>query len=132
MDRVLEKAIRKYKKRTKALLLCDSKMAKAYLQDLDNSITDYVEENGVTDIEEIIAHFGDPEVVARAFFETADIRRIKKRMNIKHAVLIGILIAVAIWASAMTYISIDAHRSNHGYIAYGASEEIVTYSQANK
>lgn len=132
MDRAFEKAIRKYEKRIKALLICDSKTAKSYLQDLDDGIVDFIENSGATSIQEIIARFGTPEAVAREFLETASIRKIKRRMNIKRAVLTGMFIVVAIWAVAVTCLSIDSYRSNHGFIVDSVSKATVTYSQTNK
>lgn len=131
MDSLLAKEIQKYKKRVKALLICDSKTAKNYLNDLENGIADFVENTGATDIEEIIAHFGEPEVVARVFFETADIVKIKRRMNIRRVLLIGVLLAVAIWAAAVTYLVIDEHQSSPGYFMED-TVEYVTYPPMNE
>lgn len=123
MDRALAKEIQKYKKRIKALLICDSKTAKSYLNDLENGIADFVENSGATSIEEVITHFGEPEIVARAFFETADIHKIKRRMNVRRVLLIGVLLAVAVWAIAVTCIAIDANQSNYGYFTEVVSVE---------
>ncbi len=132
MDRALAKEIRKYKKHVKALLICDSKTAKSYLSDLENGIADFVENSGATSIEEVITRFGEPEVVARAFFESADIRKIKRRMNIKRVLLAGALLAVAIWAVAVSCLSIDAHQSNHGYFVETVVGETGTNPSINK
>lgn len=132
MDRALAKEIRKYKKHVKALLICDSKTAKSYLSDLENGIADFVENSGATSIEEVITRFGEPEVVARAFFESADIRKIKRRMNIKRVLLAGVLLAVVIWAVAVSYLSIDAHLSMPGYFVETVSGEVGTNPSINK
>lgn len=131
MYKALEKEIRKYKKRIKALLICDSKMAKSYLDGFENNIADFVENSGASSMQEIIAHFGEPEVVARAFFETADIRKVKRRINIKRVVIVGFLTAVVVWAVAVTCLAIDAYTSNHGYSSDVVSEEIITYPLTN-
>lgn len=132
MDRTLAKEIRKYKKHVKALLICDSKTAKSYLSDLENGIADFVENSGATSIEEVITRFGEPEVVARAFFESADIRKIKRRMNIKRMLLVGVLLAVVIWAVAVSYLSIEAHLSMPGYFVETVSGEVGTNPSINK
>lgn len=132
MDRALAKEIQKYKKHVKALLICDSQTAKSYLSDLENGIADFVENSGATSIEEVITRFGEPEVVARAFFESADIRKIKRRMNIKRMLLVGVLLAVVIWAVAVSYLSIDAHLSMPGYFVETVSGEVGTNPSINK
>lgn len=132
MDRALAKEIRKYKKHVKALLICDSKTAKSYLSDLENGIADFVENSGATSIEEVITRFGEPEVVARAFFESADIRKIKRRMNIKRMLLVGVLLAVVIWAVAVSYLSIEAHLSMPGCFVETVSGEVGTNPSINK
>lgn len=132
MDRALAKEIQKYKKHVKALLICDSKTAKSYLSDLENGIADFVENSGATSIEEVITRFGEPEVVARAFFESADIRKIKRRMNIKRMLLVGVLLAVVIWAVAVSYLSIEAHLSMPGYFVETVSGEVGTNPSINK
>lgn len=132
MDRALAKEIQKYKKHVKALLICDSKTAKSYLSDLENGIADFVENSGATSIEEVITRFGEPEVVARAFFESADIRKIKRRKNIKRMLLVGVLLAVVIWAVAVSYLSIEAHLSMPGYFVETVSGEVGTNPSINK
>lgn len=132
MDRALAKEIQKYKKHVKALLICDSKTAKSYLSDLENGIADFVENSGATSIEEVITRFGEPEVVARAFFESADIRKIKRRKNIKRMLLVGVLLAVVIWAVAVSYLSTEAHLSMPGYFVETVSGEVGTNPSINK
>lgn len=67
MDRAFEKAIRKYKKRIKALLICDSKMAKSYLQDLDDGIVDFIENSAQQAYRKSSRVLGLPRLLPESF-----------------------------------------------------------------
>lgn len=115
MDKVLKAGIKKYIKQVKALLLCDAKTAKCFLSDFENDIVNYIEDCNVKNINDVIEKFGDPEAVAKSFFETADIQKIGKRIRVKNIIITTIIVALLMWASCLTYLFADAVSANHGH-----------------
>ena len=114
MNDVLRNETKKYLKEVRSLLFCDAKTLKSFLKDFENDVTNFANDNGVTDMQQIIEHFGTPDQVARGFFETTDLRKIKKRLQVKRYILCGILAVALIWAVILTFIATDIHKSNNG------------------
>ena len=64
----------------------------------------------------IYNQFGTPQNIAKEFFLNADVKKIKRRMNITKVVFAGVVIALMLFGTALVIELIDAHSSNHGYI----------------
>ncbi|MCM1115128.1 MAG: DUF6120 family protein [Clostridium sp.] len=116
IDKNLNKEINNYLKTVKSFIICDWKTRRKFIHDLKNDIFDYMENNSVNNIEDVYKHFGTPRDIAKAFFEDADIKEIKRKMNISRILIIGIICALLIWAVGVTISIIDGHISNTGYM----------------
>ena len=116
MNDVLRNEIKKYLKEIRSLLFCDSKTLKGFLKDFENDVTNFADDNGVTDMQQIIEHFGTPDQVAREFFETTDLRKIKNRLQVKRYILCGVLVALLVWAIAVTFATLNAAKDTDGYV----------------
>lgn len=114
MNDVLQNEIKKYIKDIRSLLFCDSKTLKSFLKDFENDVINFADDNGVTDMQQIVEHFGAPDQVARGFFETTDLRKIKKRMQVKQYILCGVLVAVFVWALCLMRLTVYEHKENNG------------------
>lgn len=115
MNKNLKKEINKYIREINSNIICDYKTRKKYIGDIKASVYDYIEENNVTGADEIYKHFGTPQEISKAFFENADIKKIKKRMNFTRIILIGVITVILVWAVALTIDVIDTFESNRGY-----------------
>lgn len=115
MNKQFNNDINKYIKDIKSFLICDYKTQKKFIDDFKNDVFSYIEDNSVNDIDKISEHFGTPQEIAKGFFENADTKKIKKKMNISRIILIGIIAALLIWIVGVTVAVIDAHPSNDGY-----------------
>ncbi len=111
----MKKEINKYIREINSNIICDYKTRKKYIGDIKASVYDYIEENNVTGADEIYKHFGTPQEISKAFFENADIKKIKKRMNFTRIILIGVITVILVWAVAVTIDLIDSLGSNEGY-----------------
>lgn len=131
MDIVLKAGIKKYIKQIRGLLLCDAKTAKCFLSDFENDIVNYIEDNNVKSIDEVIKKFSDPESVARSFLETANIQKIRKRIRIKNIIITTIIVAILMWASCLTYLFADAVSAHHGHGIEGAPITFEENADAN-
>lgn len=116
MNKSLNKEIKKYIREINLNIICDFKTRRKYIGDLKASIYDYIDETNSESIDEIYSHFGTPQEIAKAFFEHADIRKIRKRMNFTRVVIIGVIIALVMWAGVLGYVTIDDNVINPGYV----------------
>ncbi len=110
-----EKVTDGYLREIKSLMVCDDGTKKKFLKDLKRDVYDYTIEENADSIEMIIEHFGTPEEIAKSFFESADIKKIKRKMNFRRVILVGVLAALLIWIVYATVTVIDAHWSYNGY-----------------
>ena len=110
-----EKVTDGYLREIKSLMVCDDGTKKKFLKDLKRDVYDYTIEENADSIEMIIEHFGTPEEIAKSFLENADIKKIKRKMNIRTVILAGVLAALLIWIVYLTAAVIDIHWSNGGY-----------------
>lgn len=119
-----QKDLRKYQKTVKSLLLCNTEMSAKFMSDFDNDIAAYIEEHKVSSMDEIYKHFGAPEAVAQSFFETADIKTIKRKISIKQMILCFLVAALAIYGIAMAVVVHNAKKADASYtVVYPAVEE---------
>ncbi len=109
-----EKALRRYKKQIRRLLLVRTPAAKRFLEDLDGSIADFTEAENVADIKRVEAHFGTPEEVARSFFAGTDISAVRRRLALRRALVCILLAALLVWGAAVGALYFEARRDLHG------------------
>ena len=118
-----EKALRRYKKQIRRLLLVRTPAAKRFLEDLDGSIADYAEAEGAADFRRVEEHFGTPEEVARSFFAGTDISAVRRRLALRRALLCVLLAALLAWGAAVGALYFEARSDLHG--AYTESTSLV-------
>lgn len=97
----LNKAISDYISDVRKNLICNNKLKKQIINDFRNSVLDFAETRKITDINEIYAHFGTPEEVARTHLIDADPIKIKNATNMKKVLLTAAIIAIALYVSAI-------------------------------
>lgn len=85
----------------KSYLICDWHTKRKFINDLKSDIDSFTEEADNITIDDIYQHFGTPKDIAKGFFENADIKQIKKRINISKTIIIGIIAALIIWTSIL-------------------------------
>ena len=95
--------IKKYIIDVKSYLICDWKTRNRFIRDLKNDIFDFVDENENVSMDDIRQRFGEPQDIAKGFFENADIKKIKRRMNIGRTVIIGVIAALLIWLGVLLF-----------------------------
>lgn len=115
MNKSLKKEVKRYIREINSNIICDFKTRRKYIGDLKASIYDYIDETNSESMDEIYSHFGTPQEIAKAFFEHADIRKIRKRMNFTRVVMIGVIIALVMWAAVLAYAIIDANYFSNEY-----------------
>ena len=125
MDKKLKKDINKYIKEIRLNIICDFKTRNKFISDIKNSIFDFVECENIVSIDDVYNHFGTPQQIAKEFFLNADVKKIKRRMNFTKVVIIGVVIALLMFGTALVIELIDSYSSNRGYYV----QEIVDYPE---
>lgn len=123
---MLEKEVKKYLGSIAKKLVCSRKQKRLILKDIEQSIRDYIENENITDISQLYSHFGSAEEIAKTyladFVTPADI---KKAVNKKKALVIGIIVALVIYVLALIIVIIDGHISVNGYMVESLPKEIL-------
>lgn len=115
-DKQLDKDIKNYIKEVKSLLICDYKTQNKFIGDIKSRLDEHIENGLIHNIDDVYKRMGTPQDIAKAFFENADVKKVKKKMNITKIILIGIIAALLMLAGTLVIEIIDGHSSNNGYI----------------
>ena len=119
-----EKEIKSYISDVGNNLFCSRKQKKQILADIENEVLTYAENKRITDINEIYAHFGTPEEIAKAYIADAEPQNIKKAFNIRKMLVASVVIALAILAITVIITIIDNHSGKIIYYESGVIEEV--------
>ena len=98
-----------YMAAVKKNLRCSGRQRKAFLAELNASLTAYLSESPEADEAQLCAAFGAPESVAEDFLSTLDAKDIKKAFGWKRIVLIGVITVLLLWGIGVAVAVIDAH-----------------------
>ncbi|MBQ6023138.1 MAG: hypothetical protein IJL25_09430 [Clostridia bacterium] len=109
-----DRELKAYKKQIRRLLLIRTAASKQFSEDLESDIAAFAEAKNVTSVEEIAAHFGTPEQIARAFFAGTDIEAVRKKLNLRRAVIAVLLASLLLWGAALTALYVEARSDMHG------------------
>ena len=109
-----ERELKAYKKQIRRLLLIRTAASEQFLKDLGSDIAAFAEAENVTSVKEIAAHFGTPEQIARAFFAGTDMEAVRKKLNLRRAVIAVLLTSLLLWGAALTALYVEARSDMHG------------------
>ncbi len=107
---------KKYLRKTKKLLIGDTKKKSDTLKSYQNEIEEYLEEKPNATYENIVELFGSPSEAATEAAADVPIEYVKKRMDFKSWLVCGILGALLIWGIAATIIVIDSNKTSLTYV----------------
>lgn len=120
-----KKEIKNYLK--KAGKNCPPEFRKKLIKELENNISDYIEENPQSATEDILKHFGEPEKFACEYILSMDENDIKKSVLkskwIKRSVITGISLLILIAVITSAWIIHDNSKSAGVYF----KETIIEY-----
>lgn len=112
---MINKEIDEYISEIKKNLICSSSQKNAIVNDLRDSIVNFVEENNIDDINKVYAQFGAPEDIANQSISDTEPQKIKKTYNHHRVIIIGVVVAVLIVATVIIWAAFDGHKSTDGY-----------------
>ena len=99
----IEKEIEKYLSEIQNNLVGSNKTKKNIISEIEGFVYDYAEVKGVKDISDIYSHFGTPEEMAQTFLSQSDPKKIAKAVRIKKAVIVGIIVAILLFATYIVF-----------------------------
>lgn len=92
----MTKLCKQYLSEVKCFFSVYGKEEKKYLQKLSKSVDEFIEEENITNIEDIYEHFDSPHVVANAYFASIDTADYIQRTRINKWKKIGIVAIIII------------------------------------
>lgn len=111
----INKEIDEYIAEIKKNLICSSSQKNTIINDLRNSIVNFVEENDIEDINKVYAQFGTPEEIASQSISDTEPQKIKKNYKHHRVIIIGVVVAVLIIAIVIIWAALDGHKAVDGY-----------------
>lgn len=125
----MNKIGKEYISEIKTLFPIKSKKEKAYLKNLAIDVNSYCEEAGIISKQELYDNYGKPMEVVNAYFSTADVEYVVKRVKIAKYIKIGIaaILALALVATSsyciQKYIGIQIMKEQQIYSVEEVIEE---------
>lgn len=106
-NKQMNKAVNKYIKEVKSYLICDFKTQRKFTGDLKSRIHEHMDNGVINSADDIYKQIGDPQEIVKGFFENADTRKIKRRMNFTRVLMIGVIVFLLIWGTGIALEVID-------------------------
>ena len=111
----INKEIDEYIAEIKKNLICSSSQKNTIINDLRESIVNFVEENNIDDINKVYAQFGTPEEIANQSISDTEPQKIKKNYKHHRIIIIGVVVAVLIITIVIIWAALDGHKAVDGY-----------------
>lgn len=111
----MNKEIDEYIAEIKKNLICSSSQKNTIINDLRDSIVNFVEENDIDDINKVYAQFGTPEEIANQSISDTEPQKIKKNYKYHRVIIVGVVVAVLIIAIVIIWAALDGHKAVDGY-----------------
>jgi len=128
----IEKDIRKYISDVGKNLICSGKLKKQILKDIENTVLDYTDNRQITDINEIYAHFGTPEDLAKTFLLSADVKSVKRKIKVRNIIIVLAVLALTAVAVYVVHTIIIMDRKSVNFYLSGPVIEDEPYSQEDE
>ena len=117
LTRNLQEAARQYCREVETLLVCSSKTKRAFMGELRSDVQAYITENGEdVSADEIRAYFGTPEDISNSFLDTLSSKAVKRAINWKKVLWVGVGIVLLISVLYMVIALIDGHLAATGEV----------------
>lgn len=108
-----------YLREIERLLPYDSTQKKHCVTELENSISDYLDEHPDATLEKLYAEFGHPEDIAEIYLDRVDPKQLSKEVSVKRRIAFGVIAAIIILVVIIGAVSIFvAHQRNNFYSGY--------------
>lgn len=118
-----DSALKKYYRSIRQELPCSWKMKKQIMQQIQDNVDLFREQNPSADFAAIQAHFGTTQEIASSYIDDQDAPALLRKMRIKKSVLMIVVGTMAlvfvIWLVATMWAIFDTNKTNDGHVDEG-------------
>ncbi len=107
----LEKEIDKYLSDVRKFIICDKKKKDYLVQQIEESVYEFADRNGISDISEIYEKFGTPEELAHEHLGEVEPKKVLNAMYLKRVLIGTVATIIVLLATALILSFFDAHNS---------------------
>lgn len=122
----LDTALKRYYRSIRKDLPCSYKMKKRIIQQIQESVDQFLEQNPDADFDAVQLHFGEPQTIALSYIEDQDTPELLRKMRIKKRIITivaGAMVAVlVIWGVAVAWAVICEERAQDGHVIVDIGE----------
>ena len=123
----LDTALKRYYRNIRKDLPCSYKMKKRIMQQIRESVDQFLEQNPDADFDAVQLHFGEPQTIALSYIEDQDAPELLRRMRIRKKVLAIVAgtmaLVLAVWMVAMAWAVINEQQTTGGHVIVDIGEE---------
>lgn len=122
--RVTERERKQYLNQIEKSLICKGNQRKQFLNSFEDNMDEYLRDNPDADFAQLEKDMGTPQEIANAFLENEDASKIKKRMNFKKWIILGIVCVLIIAVVFFVCTFIDSYKARRGYVEDTITEHV--------
>ena len=114
------KIVRQYLRQVRKAVPCSGKERRQLVQQLEESVAQYVSEHGAETVDDISREFGSPGEIWEAFLQNNDAAYIQRQLALKNRVCRIVIVMAAVLVIIVAILGtlrfIDGYQFRHGYV----------------
>ena len=114
------KIVRQYLRQVRKAVPCSGKERRQLVQQLEESVAQYVSEHGAETVDDISREFGSPGEIWEAFLQNKDAAYIQRQLALKNRVCRIVIVMAAVLVIIVAILGtlrlIDWYQFTHGYV----------------
>ena len=118
--KVNDPALKSYYKAIYSWLPCSRNLKKQIIEQIQNCIEEYLEQNPDTNITQLKNHFGDPQTIAATYVENIGTAEILKDLRVRKRIVrivASVMVAVLImWAGVVCWAAFRTNTISNGSV----------------
>lgn len=114
------KIVRQYLRQVRKAVPCSGKERRQLVQQLEESVAQYVSEHGAETVDDISREFGSPGEIWEAFLQNKDAAYVQRQLALKNRVCRIVIVMAAVLVIIVAILGtlrfIDGYQFRHGYV----------------
>ena len=114
------KIVRQYLRQVRKAVPCSGKERRQLVEQLEESVAQYVSEHGAETVDDISREFGSPGEIWEAFLQNKDAAYIQRQLALKNRVCRIVIVMAAVLVIIVAILGtlrlIDGYQFTHGYV----------------
>lgn len=114
------KIVRQYLRQVRKAVPCSGKERRQLVQQLEESVAQYVSEHGAETVDDISREFGSPGEIWEAFLQNKDAAYIQRQLALKNRICRIVIVMAAVLVIIVAILGslrfIDGYQFRHGYV----------------